>query len=81
MVDSREAIHFEVFRVECTPAMRCRLYDENGERLRSRASTFYVHHDIRPGDLVVKEVNSLRLEVYRKNDVGIYELLLDLDPR
>jgi|SRR5690606_39749010 hypothetical protein len=73
------AINFEVAKVEITPAFRATLYDKNANKLSLQRFVLYDYHDVKPGDLIVKEKNSEVLKVYRIDSLGKKSLHLTLN--
>lgn len=72
------AINFEVERVEITPAFRAVLFDKYANKLRLQRFVLFDRHDIKPGDLIVKEKGSEVLKVYRIDSLGRKSLHLTL---
>lgn len=74
-------INFEVYKVETTPAMRSVLFDKKGNKLRLQRFVFFKRHDIKPGDIIVKDKGSDVLKVYRTDSLGVkrVHLIMTLD--
>ncbi|SMD44095.1 hypothetical protein SAMN00777080_2710 [Aquiflexum balticum DSM 16537] len=77
--EKKLAINFEVDRVETTHVLRSVLYDKNGNKLRLQRFVLYDYHDVKPGDLIVKEKGSEVLKVYRIDSLGGRSLHLTLN--
>lgn len=72
-------INFEVAEVQITPAFRALLYDKHENKLSLQRCVFYQRHEIKPGDIVVKEAGSEVLKVYRKDSLGNKTVHLQMD--
>ncbi|MCH8518007.1 MAG: hypothetical protein LAT68_17035 [Cyclobacteriaceae bacterium] len=58
-------VNFKVAKVEITPAFRVILYDKDQNKLSLQRFVLYDYHDVKPGDLIVKEAGAEVLKVYR----------------
>ena len=63
-------INFKVDSVQTTSALRSVLFDKNGNKLRLQRFVFFERHDIKPGDIIVKDEGSEVLKVYRIDSLG-----------
>ncbi len=72
-------IKFEVDRVEITPALRAIYYDKDSSKLRLQRYVFFDYHDVKPGDLIVKDKGSEVLRVYRIDSLGSKSIILTMN--
>lgn|SRR5690554_1271158 len=68
-------INFEVNKVETTPALRSVFYNKEGDKLDLQRFVFYDFHDIKKGDIIVKDKNSEILRVYEIDSIGNRKIL------
>lgn len=78
-VELNRDIYFVVDKVEITPALRCRFYDEKGNKLVLNSYTFYAPTEIKKGDIITKKINSNELIIYRVNSCGEKNIYLKVN--
>lgn len=76
--EQKMRINFEVSKIETTPALRSVFYNKIGEKLDLQRFVFYNFHDVKVGDIIVKEENSDTLKVYRLDSIGNKKIQLTI---
>lgn len=74
----KQKINFLIARIDITRTYRCKLYDKNGTELDLQSYTFYNSNSLKINDSIVKEENSSKMLVYRKNNNDKYIIFTEL---
>ncbi len=76
----KQKINFLIAKIEISPSMRCSFYNKNGVELCLNSYTFFEYQKISVSDSIVKNENSSKLLIFRKNRTKKYDVFLELEP-